>query len=320
MSHSSPAAEMLANRLRKRLRVLRPWAARHGVSCWRLYDHDIPDVPLTIDWYDGAAVVSDRRRFDDELADAGWLPAMRAAIASALGIEDDAIHVRARRQQKDRQAGGQYQRVADAGAWRTVREGGHTFWVNLSDYLDTGLFLDHRPTRARVGAEAGGRRVLNLFCYTGSFTVYAARGGASASTSVDLSRTYLDWAGRNWDANGLDGDRHVRQQADIREFLAAARARGQRWDLAVVDPPTFSNSKSMNYTWDVQRDHAALLRDVAAVMAPAGVIWFSTNRARFTFDPSGLPAGHTVADLTRETIPEDFRDTHAHRAYRVVVP
>ncbi len=312
-------AEMFANRLRKRWRTQKSWAARAGVSCLRVYDRDIPEVPLTVDRYEDAAVVSDRRKFDDELADQAWLPAMLAAVATELAIAPSEIFVKQRRPQGHREAGQQYERVAEQGAWRNVREGGHHFWVNLSDYLDTGLFLDHRRTRARVGAEAAGRRMLNLFSYTGAFTVYAARGGAVSSTSVDMSRTYLDWAGRNWAANGLDDQLHRRVQADTRAFLADARAQRTRWDLAVVDPPTFSNSARMDYTWDVQRDHAALLADVVAVMAPGGVVWFSTNRDRFTFDGSTLPAGATVADVTRDTLPEDMRQ-RAHHAFRIALP
>jgi len=311
---------MLANRLRKRWRALTPWATRERVTCFRVYDHDIPEVPLTIDHYQGDLVVSDRRRFDDELADSAWLPAMQAAIATALAIAPARLFVRHRERLTDRQAGHQYERLAEAKVERLVDEGGHKFWVNLSDYLDTGLFLDHRPTRARVAAEAHGKRVLNLFCYTGSFTVYAATAGAVSSTSVDLSRTYLDWAGRNWDANGLDHARHRRVAADVREHLGEARRRGERWDLAVVDPPTFSNSKRMDYTWDIQRDHPGLLADVAAVMAPGGVIWFSTNRDRFKLDAGAAPRGATVTDETAATIPPDVRDPHAHRAWRIALP
>ncbi|MEZ4368446.1 MAG: class I SAM-dependent methyltransferase [Kofleriaceae bacterium] len=320
MTRAAAAAEMLGNRLRKRWRALRPWAAREGVTCFRVYDRDIPEVPLTIDHYQGDLVVSDRRRFDDELADDAWLPAAQTAIAAALGIPAERTFVRRRQRLTERQAGHQYERLAEARVERWVDEGGHRFWINLSDYLDTGLFLDHRPTRARFAAEAGDRRVLNLFSYTGSFTVYAAGGGARTSTSVDLSRTYQDWAGRNWAANGLADERHRRVAGDVRAFLADARASGARWDLAIVDPPTFSNSKRMAYTWDVQRDHAGLLADVAAVMAPGAVVWFSTNRERFKLDPAAAPTGATITDETAATIPPDVRDPHAHRAWRIALP
>jgi 23S rRNA G2069 N7-methylase RlmK/C1962 C5-methylase RlmI len=323
-------AEMLANRVRKNVRHLGKWARREGVTCWRIYDRDIPELPLTIDRYDDALVVADLRRFagdepDPDLdADAdrpratddpGWLDAMVDAARGVVGVSE--VHRKRRVRQAGRREGQQYERVGEAGAWREVGEGGRRFWVNLSDYLDTGLFLDHRITRARFAAEAGGKRVLNLFAYTGAFTVYAATAGAVSSTSVDLSRTYTDWAGRNWRANAIDDAAHARVHADVRRFLADTRASGARWDLAIVDPPTFSSSARMDYTFDVQRDHAALLADVARVMSPGGVIWFSTNRRRFSLDPAAAPPGATVADLTAQTIPPDFRDPRIHHAFRL---
>ena len=168
-----------------------------------------------------------------------------------------------------------------------------------------------------VASEASGKRFLNLFAYTGAFTVYAATAGAIASTTVDLSKTYLEWAGRNWAANAIDERVHVRVHADVRRFLADAAAARSRWDLAIVDPPTFSSSARMDYTWDVQRDHAALLADVAAVMSPGGVVWFSTNRRRFALDPDAAPAGAAVEDLTAATIPPDFRDQRVHHVWRI---
>jgi len=174
-------------------------------------------------------------------------------------------------------------------------------------------------TRARVAAEVAGRRVLNLFSYTGAFTVYAAGGGAASSTSVDLSATYLDWAAENLARNRIDAGRHALVRSDVRRFLDDARGRGERWDLAVVDPPTFSNSKAMDYVWDVQRDHGELLAAVAAVLAPGGTLWFSTNRRRFSLDRDALPAGASIDDLTAATSPPDFRD-RAHVTYRIDLP
>jgi 23S rRNA G2069 N7-methylase RlmK/C1962 C5-methylase RlmI len=294
-------ADMLANRVRKNARHLAKWARRDGVTCYRLYDRDIPEVPITVDSYDGALVVHDVRI---DPTDAGWLTAVTDAARDAAGASE--LHVKRRERQRDRQDGHQYERLEDLGAWRVVREGGHAFRVNLSDYLDTGLFLDHRITRARAAAEPA-RTLLNLFAYTGAFAVYAAAAGMQ-TTSVDLSATYLEWAGNNLAANQLRGEL---VQADVRTFLADARRAGRRWDVAVVDPPTFSNSKRMAYTFDIQRDHAALLADVAAVTAH--VIWFSTNRRRFRFD--GLP-GWAVADETHATTPPDFRH-HPHHALRL---
>jgi 23S rRNA (guanine2445-N2)-methyltransferase / 23S rRNA (guanine2069-N7)-methyltransferase len=314
--------DMLGNRVRKNARHLGKWARREGVTCWRVYDRDIPEIPLTIDRYDDALVINDYRAFErrsrevqddkrerealerDE-ADA-WLDAAVAAVTSAL--EPSEVFVKRRERLAHHGAGQQYERQAERGAWRTVGEGGHRFRVNLSDYVDTGLFLDHRMTRARVAAEPA-RTMLNLFGYTGAFSVYAAAAGMQ-TTTVDLSNTYLEWAGENLALNGLVGEL-VRD--DAREFLAAARRRGQRWDAVVVDPPTFSNSKRMDGTWDVQRDHPGLLDDVLAVCS--GAVWFSTNRRRFTLELSD--AALAITDMTRATIPPDFRDPRVHHAYRI---
>lgn len=306
--------EMLANRVKKNARHLGKWARREDVTCWRVYDRDIPELPITVDTYDGALVINDYRFGDAESRGGGdaWLDEAVAAVADALGAAD--VFVKQRERLVGRRAGHQYERIADgdsAGAWRTVREGGHAFRVNLSDYIDTGLFLDHRATRALAAREPA-RTMLNLFGYTGAFSVYAAAAGMQ-TTTVDMSKTYLGWAGENLALNGLTGEL---VNADVREFLDDARRGGRRWDLAVVDPPTFSNSKRMDYTWDIQRDHAALLADVLAVIAVPGVVWFSTNRRRFTLELEPGP-GLAIVDRTRETIPPDFRDARVHRAYRI---
>lgn len=297
--------DMLANRVRKNARHLAKWARREGVTCWRVYDRDIPEIPITVDTYEGALVINDYRAFERDDEDA-WLDAAVSAVRDVL--EPSEVFVKRRERLAHRGAGQQYERQADHGAWRTVGEAGHKFRVNLSDYVDTGLFLDHRITRAKVAAEPA-RTMLNLFAYTGAFSVYAAAAGMR-TTTVDLSNTYLGWAAENLALNQLTGEL---VQADVREFLAEARRAGRRWELVVVDPPTFSNSKRMEYTWDIQRDHAALLEDVFAVCS--GVVWLSTNRRRFTLelpDPS-----LAVTDMTRATIPPDFRDPKIHHAYRI---
>lgn len=303
--------DMLANRVRKNARHLGKWARREGVTCWRVYDRDIPEIPLTVDTYEGALVINDYRAFerdddDDDENDDAWLDAAARAIRGAL--EPTEVFVKQRERLAHRGAGQQYERQADRGAWRTVREAGHQFRVNLSDYVDTGLFLDHRITRAMAAREPA-RTMLNLFGYTGAFSVHAAAAGMQ-TTTVDLSNTYLEWAAENLALNGLTGEL---VHADVREFLATARRAGRRWDLVVVDPPTFSNSKRMDYTWDLQRDHPALIDDVLAVCS--GVVWFSTNRRRFKLE---LPdAGLAVTDMTRATLPPDFRDQKVHHAYRI---
>jgi 23S rRNA G2069 N7-methylase RlmK/C1962 C5-methylase RlmI len=201
-----------------------------------------------------------------------------------------------------------------------VVEGGLRFRVNLGDYLDTGLFLDHRVTRSRLRDAARGTRFLNLFAYTGTATVYAAAGGARETTTVDLSATYLEWARANLALNGLEGPMHRRVQADVREWLQDARTRGERYDLIFCDPPTFSNSKRMEGVFDVQRDHAALIDDCMALLAPDGLLVFSTNAQRFRLD-EGLPERYAVREISRETLPPDYaRNTHIHACFEVRWP
>ncbi|HTO69793.1 MAG TPA: class I SAM-dependent methyltransferase [Myxococcota bacterium] len=307
---SAAPETMLQNRLRKRARHLAKWARREGVTCYRLYDCDIPELPLVIDRYEDFLHISVLARPTDPVRDDAWLERMRLAAAAALDVPE--AHAIAKR--RGGQAGArQYERLAESGAFQTVSEGGHRFRVNLHDYVDTGLFLDHRATRARVQAEAAGKRFLNLFCYTGAFTVYAAAGGAVSSTSVDLSKTYLEWAGENLRLNGFAGPEHERVRADALEFLA--RDVGP-WDLAVLDPPTFSNSKKMRQELDLQRDHVALIRAVLRLLAPGGVLWFSTNFRRFKLDAEALGA-RAVEDVTRATLPPDFADARTRYCWRI---
>jgi len=297
----SSVVEMFANRVKKNARHLGKWAKRESVTCWRVYDRDIPEVPVTLDTYDGSLVLNDFRHEQD---DASWLDALADVAKDALSARE--VFAKHRSRLAHRGEGGQYERLGEAGAWRTVSEGGHKLRVNLSDYIDTGLFLDHRITRGLVAKEQA-KTMLNLFCYTGAFSVHCAAAGME-TTSVDLSKTYLDWARENLELNRLDGEII---HADVREFLAEARHTGRRWDLCVVDPPTFSNSKRMDYVWDIQRDHPALLDDVAAVTN--NVIWFSTNSRRFKLEWSGAE----VKDETHATVPPDFRDQKIHHAYRI---
>jgi 23S rRNA (guanine2445-N2)-methyltransferase / 23S rRNA (guanine2069-N7)-methyltransferase len=322
-------AQMLANRVTKNARQLARWSKREGVTCFRVYDCDIPELPVVIDRYERSMVIADCRlpaRGDhgedvDPAHRAAWLAAMVEASRAALAIEPAEVFVKERQPLRERQAGHQYERVSQRASWREVGEGGHRFRVNLSDYLDTGLFLDHRLTRKRAAAEVGARTMLNLFCYTGAFSVYCGAAGM-ATTSVDLSATYLEWARDNLALNGLAGEQHELRRGDVREVLDDLIHRGQQFDLAVVDPPTFSNSKRMTTTWEVQRDHAELLALVTAAVAPGGVIWFSTNRRHFVLDPdlaARLPRAAKIEDASAATIPPDFRDAHIHRAFRIEV-
>ncbi|HYN28213.1 MAG TPA: class I SAM-dependent methyltransferase, partial [Burkholderiales bacterium] len=210
----------------------------------------------------------------------------------------------------------QYRKLGPRGEDFIVGEGGHRFVVNLTDYLDTGLFLDQRQTRALVQRQAPGRNVLNLFCYTGSFSVYAAAGGAKTSTSVDLSNTYLDWARRNFELNGMDAGRHRLVRADARRFVGDEATAGQGYDLIVLDPPSFSNSKRMQGVLDVQRDHVALIRGCVEILAPAGELLFSTNLRSFRMDAAAL-ARFKIAEISSQTVPPDFRNRKIHKCWRI---
>lgn len=306
---------MLANRLRKNQRKLKAWLRREGVSCYRVYERDIPEIPLAIDRYGDHLHVAEfvtRRREEGPEGDA-WIAGLAAAAGDALGIPADRVHLKQRRRQKGQ---AQYEKLGAGSERFVVEEGGHRFLVNLDDYLDTGLFLDHRTTRRLVADESRDKRVLNLFAYTGSFTVYAAAAGAASTTTVDMSNAYLAWASANLAENGLsDPTRHGFIRADVLAWLADPRTRQQRWDLVVVDPPTWSTSKKMVGTLDLQRDHVALLASVRDVLAPGGVLWFSTNNRRFQLDEAAF-AGMTFEEVSDRTRPPDFRDARIHRCWR----
>jgi 23S rRNA G2069 N7-methylase RlmK/C1962 C5-methylase RlmI len=311
-------ARMLANRVAKTARHLRKWARREQVTCYRLYDRDIPEIPLAIDWYEGHLhIAAYARAHRPELERPEWIEAMAGAVAAALDVARDRVHTKRRSPQQRRK---KYGRLASSGERLIVEEGGRRFHVNLTDYVDTGLFLDHRPTRARVGREAAGARFLNLFCYTGAFTVHAAAGGARASTSVDLSQRYLAWAADNLALNDLTAPQHRLVRADAMEWLArppgTADADLGEYDLAVLDPPTFSNSKRMQGELDVRRDHPALIAGTLARLRRGGALYFSTNARRFTLDVDAI-AGADVEDITAATTPPDFR-RRVHRCWRIV--
>ncbi|MFW6023470.1 MAG: bifunctional 23S rRNA (guanine(2069)-N(7))-methyltransferase RlmK/23S rRNA (guanine(2445)-N(2))-methyltransferase RlmL [Myxococcota bacterium] len=303
----SDDASMVANRLRKNRRRWGRWARREGIACYRLYDAEIPEYNVAIDVYGDAIHVQEYERpprIDPDRAEA-HLRDVRAVVPEVLDVSPDDVFVKVRRRQR---GGAQYEKRGELGVVRTVTEGGLRFEVNLSDYLDTGLFLDQRIIRARIGARARGARFLNLFAYTGSATVYAAAGGARASTSVDLSNTYLDWAGRNLALNGLERGDHAFVRADVMDWLA--RERG-RYDLIYVAPPTYSRSKGMRGDFDLQRDHGRLLRGAAARLAPGGVLYFTTHLQRFALDPA-VRAELALEDASSWTVPPDFARSPHH--------
>ncbi|MDZ4170186.1 MAG: bifunctional 23S rRNA (guanine(2069)-N(7))-methyltransferase RlmK/23S rRNA (guanine(2445)-N(2))-methyltransferase RlmL [Coriobacteriia bacterium] len=322
---ADPSVEAFANRLRKMAKHFGTWARRTGVSCYRVYDADLPDFNVAIDVY-GAAGDEGRTWIHlAEYAPPADIDPRRAAerldlaaevSAEVFGVPRDAVFVKRREKQR---GSAQYERVSQSSVTGIIAEGGLHFEINLSDYLDTGLFLDHRETRAWVRELAGGKRFLNLFAYTGSVSAYAAAGGAASTTTVDLSQTYLDWARRNLERNGFSGNEHRLVRADVLTWIGAARERGERFDLIFCDPPTFSNSKRMDDTWDVQRDHAELLSAVAELLAEDGTIIFSCNRRKFVLDEEALAsAGLAVRDVTRRTTPKDFdRTPPAHHCWTI---
>jgi 23S rRNA (guanine2445-N2)-methyltransferase / 23S rRNA (guanine2069-N7)-methyltransferase len=306
-------------RLAKRFKHLAKWARRQGIEAFRIYDRDIPEIPLAIDWYAGwlHAAEYDRPHERTEIEHEVWLDRMIEAAAAELGVPLDRTFLKTRRRQR---GGEQYEKLAERKALVTVHEGGLAFECNLSDYVDTGLFLDHRITRSLVRAEAAGKRFLNLFGYTGSFSVYAAAGGAAETTSVDLSNTYLDWTRANLARNGFkDAGRHRTVRDEARAFLEHRARRGEPpFDLVVVDPPTYSRSAKSETPWDVERDHADLLELVWRNLAPSGVVYFSTNFRRFHLAADLLEPRFTVREITNRTIPEDFRNERIHRCWRLV--
>jgi 23S rRNA (guanine2069-N7)-methyltransferase / 23S rRNA (guanine2445-N2)-methyltransferase len=320
----TPGARMFANRLAKNLKRLRGWADGAGLSCYRLYDADMPEYAFAIDlyrtiepeesWlyvqeYAAPAEIEEeavRRRRGEVLA----------SLPGVTAIPAQRIRLRTRRRTP---RGEQYRKAGAEGRFHTVLEDGLRFLVNFDEYLDTGLFLDHRITRRRLREAAAGRRFLNLFAYTGTATVHAAAGGAAATTSVDMSRTYLDWAQRNLALNGAVAKTRTHEfvQADCREWLRdGARAR-ETYDLIFLDPPTFSNSKRMQGVLDVERDHAVLIDACVRLLAPGGLLVFSTNAQRFRLEPA-LAERYAIRDVSAATLPRDFaRNPRIHRCFDI---
>ena len=374
---NSYQAELFANRIAKQYRQLRKWARRNRISCYRLYDRDIPEIPLALDIYtflpegmdskyeaarflmeEQSAISANgpqaqqvlagelarsylhlylyERPYDKpEAEEAEWLASMAAAAAQVLSVPPEHVITKTRKRQAGTEEGraGQYEKIDSGRHIRgTVQEQGQLFTVNLSDYLDTGLFLDHRPLRAEIRKSCAGKSVLNLFCYTGSFSVYAAEGKARRIESVDMSRTYLDWAKDNFmlnDFNADDQNKYISTRQDAIGFLnqknaeAANRDGTNRYDIIILDPPTFSNSKRTDNTLDINRDWSGLVEKCMNILNPKGTLYFSTNSRRLRFDETLLPHNEdgsprcTAKDITAQTIPEDFRNAKIHRTWKL---
>ncbi len=309
----SEGAQMFANRLQKNRKRLAKWLKQSGERCYRLYDADMPEYALAIDVYGHRVHVQEYaapRSVDADKAQRRLLDAL-SAIPAALDVRPEQIHYK----QRERQSGkAQYRKQSDSGERFVIEEGPAKLWVNLTDYLDTGLFLDHRPVRRLLRERAADKRFLNLFCYTGTATVHAALGGASDSLSVDLSNTYLDWARDNLALNQLDPGRHRVVRDDCLRWLETA---GGSFDLIFLDPPTFSNSKKMAGTLDIQRDHVRLVELAMARLAPGGELIFSNNQQRFKLDPA-LSARFAVTEITAQTFDPDFsRRANLHHCFSI---
>jgi 23S rRNA (guanine2445-N2)-methyltransferase / 23S rRNA (guanine2069-N7)-methyltransferase len=301
------------NRLRKNLKQMLKWADREGISCFRVYDRDLPDYNLAVDLYGKWVHIQEYappKTVDSEVASARFDMAVKT-VKEILNVRSDRVFLKTRERQKGKK---QYEKRGDKRKMYEVREGGCSFLVNFTDYLDTGLFLDHRPVRERIFKAAKGKRFLNLFGYTGTATVHAALGGAANTTTVDLSATYLQWARMNFALNGLGEITNRVEQADCRQWLEECRS---TFDLIFIDPPTFSNTKKEKRIFDVQKDHAQLIKTAMSSLDSRGLLIFSTNFRRFKLDEV-LFANYEVLDISRESLAFDFsRNQKVHMCWEV---
>ena len=360
-------AELFKNRLAKNFKTLKKWARKNRISCYRLYDRDIPEIPLAADIYtflppdaeskeDAFLYINKRNQMisdnspkaagiiqeenqrtylllylyerpyeKDDSEEEVWLDTMAEAAAEILEINRESVIIKTRRKQSDGEKRSQYEKTEQSrNILRLTQEQGQLFLINLEDHLDTGLFFDHRPLRKTVRETCKGKTVLNLFCYTGSFSVYAAAGGAKRVTSVDMSNTYLEWAKKNMAANGFtDESRFSFIRQDVNGFLHQMNAevpdseRKNRFDIIILDPPTFSNAKRTEHTLDINRDWSELVKKCLNLLNKDGILYFSTNSRRLIFDETLLPEKTKKQDITASTIPEDYRNKKIHRCWKL---
>ena len=314
---TSTVAVDFANRLQKNIKKIEKWAKQQGIDAYRLYDADLPEYNVAVDRYGDHIVVQEYaapKNIDENKARQRLLDAVTATL-QVTGIETNKLILKVRQKQKGTN---QYEKLANKGEYFYVNEYGAQLWVNLTDYLDTGLFLDHRLTRKMVGEMAKGKDFLNLFAYTGSATVHAALGGAKSTTTVDMSNTYLNWAEQNLILNDIEGKQHKLIQADCLQWLEKC---DRQFDLIFVDPPTFSNSKRMEDSWDVQRDHIKLMRNLKRILRPNGTIVFSNNKRGFKMDFEALDElGLSAVEISAKTLPLDFeRNKQIHNCWIVTM-
>nr|WP_295904433.1 class I SAM-dependent methyltransferase [uncultured Bdellovibrio sp.] len=302
--------DMIKNRLEKNFKKLKSWSERHQIEAFRLYDRDIPEYPFIVDVYKDHYVVYDKSDFIKD-KDKNHLPHVIEALKALFKTSEDCIVIKKRERQEGLK---QYEKLDSKEQTFSVQESQALLKVNLYDYLDTGLFLDHRPMRQKVFKTAKDKKFLNLFCYTGSVSVFAALAGAR-TTSVDMSQTYLRWAQDNFELNQIDLGNHSFINADVLEWLRANRDHAA-FDMIFLDPPTFSNSKKMEDSFEVERDQDFLVDSCMSMLKPNGVLYFSNNKRKFKLSENIL-AKYTVKDLTEESIPQDFHDKKIHCCFEI---
>ena len=303
----------IKNRIEKNVKRLEPWAAKLRIEAYRIYERDIPDYPYIVDRYKDKFVVYDRSidEIDSKEEKAAHFPELLQALTELFSAKPEQIIVKRRARQKGEN---QYEKISESGRTETIREGDALFKINLYDYLDTGLFLDHRLMREKIKKIARDKSVLNLFCYTGSVSVFAALGGGRV-TSVDMSATYSRWAKENFELNSIPVDQHTFITENAIEYLAET-SNPNRFDIIFLDPPTFSNSKKMDKSFEVERDQAFLVESCMRLLKDDGVFYFSNNKRSFKLEPA-LIEKYQIRDITAATIPKDFRDQKIHRVYEI---
>lgn len=300
---------MIKNRLEKNFKKLKAWSERNHIEAFRLYDRDIPEYPFIVDIYKNKFVVYDKGDLRDK--DKNHLPHVIQGLQELFKCSEDDIVIKKRERQEGLK---QYEKLDMKNQTFEVRESQALLKVNLEDYLDTGLFLDHRPMRQKVFKIAKDKKFLNLFCYTGSVSVFAALAGAT-TTSVDMSQTYLRWAQDNYEINKLDPSKHVFINADVLEWLRLNKNK-PTFDIIFLDPPTFSNSKKMEDSFEVERDQEFLVQSCMSMLLPGGTLFFSNNKRKFKLSEN-LLSTYTVKDLTEESIPQDFHDKKIHNCFEI---
>lgn len=302
--------DMIKNRLEKNLKKLKSWADRQKIEAFRLYDRDIPEYPFIVDVYKDFYVVHDK---SDPIKDKDkpHLPHVIDALKVLFKCDEEHIVVKKRERQEGLK---QYEKLGAKNETFVIRESQALLKINLYDYLDTGLFLDHRPMRQKIYKTASGKKFLNLFCYTGSVSVFAALAGAT-TTSVDMSQTYLKWAQDNFELNNIAVNQHYFVNANVLEWLNLQKNHPS-YDIIFLDPPTFSNSKKMEDTFEVERDQDILVNNCMSLLNPGGVLYFSNNKRKFKLSEA-IMAKYTVKDLTEESIPQDFHDKKIHNCYQI---